>query len=171
MVTSGSPRIANGEIIVMPLVHAMPPRKPTTPLPQFQTGMLMMFELAEIIASMSIYPYINQLIREIDITGGDDASVGYYVGLIDSLFYLAQALTVLSWSRLSDRIGRKPVLLIGLTAACISMICFGLSTTFWSLVIRFASAEGGIVMLTWFPQPLHVGCIEWQHWSHEDRDG
>ncbi|KAG2757978.1 hypothetical protein P692DRAFT_20824102, partial [Suillus brevipes Sb2] len=131
----------------MPLVHAMAPRNPTTPLPQFQTGILMMLELAETVASMSIYPYINQLIREIDITGGDDAAVGYYVGLIDSLFYLAQALTVLSWSRLSDRIGRKPVLLIGLIGACISMIFFGLSTTFWSLVIRFASAAGGIAML------------------------
>lgn len=133
-VTSGS-RIANGEITIMPLVHAMAPRNPTTPLPQFQTGILMMLELAETVASMSIYPYINQLIREIDITGGDDAALGYYVGLIDSLFYLAQALTVLNWSRLSDRIGRKPVLLIGLIGACISMICFGLSTTFWSLVI------------------------------------
>ncbi|KAG2361529.1 major facilitator superfamily domain-containing protein [Suillus spraguei] len=117
----------------MPLV--VPPRKPTTPLPQFQTGILMMFELVETTALMSIYPYINQLIREFDITGGDDAAVGYYVGLIDSLLYLAQALTVLSWSRLSDRIGRRPVLLMGLTGACISMICFGLSTTFWSLVI------------------------------------
>lgn len=68
--------------------------------------------------------------------------------LQDSLFYLAQALTVLSWSQLSDRIGRKPVLLIGLTGACISMICFGLSTTFWSLVIRFASAAGCIAILT-----------------------
>ncbi|KIK45637.1 hypothetical protein CY34DRAFT_509579 [Suillus luteus UH-Slu-Lm8-n1] len=120
---------------MMPLVHSMAPRNPTTPLPQFQIGILMMLELAETVASMSIYPYINQLIREIDITGGDDAAVGYYVGLIDSLFYLAQALTVLSWSRLSDRIGRKPVLSIGLMGACISMICFGLSTTFWSLVI------------------------------------
>ncbi|KAG1751151.1 major facilitator superfamily domain-containing protein [Suillus lakei] len=119
----------------MPLVHTVAPSKPTTPLPQFQTGILMMLELAETTASMSIYPYINQLIRETDITGGDDAAVGYYVGVIDSLFYLAQALTVLSWSRLSDRIGRKPVLLVGLSGACISMICFGLSTTFWSLVI------------------------------------
>lgn len=171
MVLSSSfrPRAANNEIIVMPLVP--PPRKPTTPLPQFQTGILMMFELVETTALMSIYPYINQLIREFDITGGDDAAVGYYVGLIDSLLYLAQALTVLSWSRLSDRIGRRPVLLMGLTGACISMICFGLSTTFWSLVIRFASAEGGIAMLTWFPQPLHVGCIERQHWNHEDCDG
>ncbi|KAG1788134.1 major facilitator superfamily domain-containing protein [Suillus plorans] len=136
MVTSsGSPRIANGETIVMPLVRATVPRKPKTPLPQLQTGLLLMLEIAEIAASMSIYPYINQLITEIGITRGDDAAVGYYVGLIDSLFYLAQALTVLGWSRLSDHIGRKPVLLIGLTGACISMICFGFSTAFWSLVM------------------------------------
>jgi MFS family permease len=54
----------------------------------------------------------------------------------ESLSFAAQALTVLRWSRLSDRIGRKPVLVIGLSGACISMLCFGLSMTFWSLVIR-----------------------------------
>jgi MFS family permease len=47
------------------------------------------------------------------------------------------------WSQLSDHLGRKPVLLIGLSGACISILAFGLSTTFWSLVIRyvFSSAE------------------------------
>ncbi len=35
---------------------------------------------------------------------------------------------------LSDRIGRKPVFLIGLSGLCISMIFFGLSRTFWGLV-------------------------------------
>ncbi|KAG1881974.1 major facilitator superfamily domain-containing protein [Suillus tomentosus] len=135
MVTSGSPHIVNGETIVMPLVHATVPRKPKTPFPRLQTSILMVLEFAETAASMSIYPYINQLIREIGITRGDDAAVGYYVGLIDSLFFLAQALTVLGWSRLSDHIGRKPVLLIGVTGACISMICFGFSTAFWSLVM------------------------------------
>ncbi|KAJ8595483.1 MFS general substrate transporter, partial [Rhizopogon salebrosus TDB-379] len=76
-----------------------------------------------------------QLIRELGITGGDDAAVGYYAGIIESLFFVAQALTVLRWSRLSDRIGRKPVLLVGLSGTCISMLCFGLSTNFWSLVV------------------------------------
>ncbi|KAG1772457.1 major facilitator superfamily domain-containing protein [Suillus occidentalis] len=110
----------------MPLVHSMALRNPTTPLPQFQTGILMMLELA---GNCSFY-----LIREIDITGGDDAAVGYYVGLIDSLFYFAQALTVLSWSRLSDRIGRKPVLLIGLIGACISIDILVISRCLWGIL-------------------------------------
>ncbi|KAG1740058.1 MFS general substrate transporter [Suillus lakei] len=118
-----------------PLVSAGALKKPKTPLPKLQIGILMTLQLVEPIASMSIFPYINQLIRELGITGGDDAAVGYYAGIIESLFFVAQTLTVLRWSRLSDRVGRKPVLLVGLSGTCISMLCFGLSTTFWGLVI------------------------------------
>ncbi|KAG2363254.1 MFS general substrate transporter [Suillus spraguei] len=132
MDTSNSPRIINE---TTPLVTAGASKKPKTPLPKLQIGILMVLQLVEPVASMSIFPYINQLIRELDITGGDDAAVGYYAGIIESLFFVAQTLTVLRWSRLSDRIGRKPVLLVGLSGTCISMLCFGLSTTFWGLVI------------------------------------
>ena len=55
----------------------------------------------------------------------------------ESLFFVAQALTVMGWTRFSDRVGRKPVLLIGLSGSCISILCFGLSTNFWSLVVRY----------------------------------
>ncbi|KAG0709379.1 MFS general substrate transporter [Suillus ampliporus] len=118
-----------------PLIPAGASKRPKTPLPKFQIGILMMLHVTEPIASMSIFPYINQLIRELGITGGDEAAVGYYAGIIESLFFVMQALTVLKWSRLSDRIGRKPVLSIGLLGTCTSMLCFGLSTTFWSLVV------------------------------------
>ncbi|KAJ8589726.1 MFS general substrate transporter [Rhizopogon salebrosus TDB-379] len=118
-----------------PLVPPDASKKLKTPLPKLQIGIILTLQLAEPIASSSIFPYINQLIRELDITGGDDVAAGYYAGLIESLFFVTQALTVLRWSRLSDRIGRKPVLFVGLLGSCISILCFGLSSTFWSLVI------------------------------------
>lgn len=117
------------------LLHETPQAKQKTPLPKLQIGILMLVLLAEPIACMSIYPYINQLIRELDITGGNDAAVGYYAGIIESLFFITESLTVLKWSRLSDRIGRKPVLMIGLFGVGLSMLCFGLSTSFWTLVV------------------------------------
>ncbi|KAG1787277.1 major facilitator superfamily domain-containing protein [Suillus plorans] len=117
-----------------PLIPAKGSKKPRTPLPKLQIAILITLQLAEPIASTSIFPYINQLIRELDITRGDEAAVGYYAGIIYSLFFVGQALTVLKWARLSDRIGRKPVLVIGLSGTCISMLCFGLSTTFFGLV-------------------------------------
>ncbi|KAG2739772.1 MFS general substrate transporter [Suillus brevipes Sb2] len=132
MDTSHSPRMIASETTPLLPIEAL---KPKTPLPKLQIGTILTIQLAEAIASTSIFPYINQLIRELGVTGGDDAAVGYYAGIIESLFFAAQALTVLRWSRLSDRIGRKPVLVIGLGGACVSMLCFGLSTTFWSLVI------------------------------------
>jgi MFS family permease len=97
----------------------------------------------------------EQLVSELDITGGDDRKVGYYAGMIvshliipctpppranpwtqESLFFATEALCVLQWSRLSDYLGRKPVLLTGLFGSALSMLCFGLSRTFWTLVIR-----------------------------------
>ena len=50
---------------------------------------------------------------------------------------MTQAMTVLHWSRLSDRVGRKPVILIGLMGISVSMWSFGLSKSYWALVIRF----------------------------------
>lgn len=102
--------------------------------------------------------YNEQLVREIGITHGDEAAVGHYVGLLvlqynscfcatcysrvfpqQSLFFLTQAMTVLHWSRLSDLVGRKPVILVGLIGLSTSMYCFGLSKTFWGLVLRYVS--------------------------------
>ncbi|KAJ7183235.1 member of major facilitator superfamily multidrug-resistance, DHA1 sub-family [Mycena filopes] len=106
-----------------------------TPLPTFQLTIILFLQLAEPLTSNVIYPFAPELIRDIGITNGDETKVGYYVGILQSLFFVTQALTVLHWSRLSDRIGRKPVILIGLLGLSASMYCFGLSRTFWGLVL------------------------------------
>jgi len=53
-----------------------------------------------------------------------------------SLHFAAEALTTLHWSRLSDRIGPKPVLLSCLAGTIVSMLLFGLSRSFWAILLR-----------------------------------
>lgn len=65
----------------------------------------------------------------------DSGQVGVYVGTIASSFALAQLATGFFWGWLSDRIGRKPVVLTGtlLTAAC--FVAFGFCKTLWQAVL------------------------------------
>lgn len=95
----------------------------------------------------------------------------------------SQGCTVLQWGRLSDRIGRKPVLLIGLSGSCIAMLSFGLSTTYPRLLVSRGMAgllNGNIgvaktaiaemtddsnrpVAIAMFPAAWFVGCTFGQH--------
>jgi MFS family permease len=109
--------------------------KSKTPLPWGQISLVFVSLIAEPISSVYILSFINQLIGELGITGGDDRKIGYYAGLIESLFFVTQALTTWQWSRLSDFIGRRPVILLGLLGLSVSNFAFGLSRTLGTLII------------------------------------
>ncbi|KAF8840838.1 member of major facilitator superfamily multidrug-resistance, DHA1 sub-family [Paxillus ammoniavirescens] len=109
--------------------------KQRTPLPWPQLAILLVIQISEPLTSQVISPFAPQLIRDVGITNGDEAQVGFYVGLLHSLFFATEALTIFHWSRISDRVGRKPVLLTGLFGLSISMYCFGLTKTFWGLIL------------------------------------
>jgi MFS family permease len=53
-----------------------------------------------------------------------------------SLHFAAEAVTALPWSRLSDHIGRKPVLLFSLAGALFSIVLFGISRSFGAIIFR-----------------------------------
>src|SRR6266852_6169104 len=57
------------------------------------------------------------------------------------MFFATQAITVLHWSRLSDVVGRKPIILVGLFGLSLSMFSFGLSTTYWGAVFWYVSVS------------------------------
>ncbi len=73
----------------------------------------------------------------------------FYLGLLMASFSLMQFIFAPYWGRLSDRIGRKPVLAIGLVGFGISFIIFGLSTQLWMLFI--SRIVGGILSAGIFP--------------------
>ncbi|PFH51070.1 hypothetical protein AMATHDRAFT_3337 [Amanita thiersii Skay4041] len=125
-------RTSNEEV---PLLSSNIKRTKRTPLPKLQISIPLAIHLCEPLINYSIYPYIAQLVGELDITGGDKRKVGYYVGILESLYFGCQALTMLHWSRASDYVGRKPILLLGLMGIAASMLSFGLSRTFYTLAL------------------------------------
>ena len=73
-----------------------------------------------------------------DLHGGDDTDASFYAGLLVSAYAVAEAITAMGWGVLSDRYGRKPVVLIGLGGVAISSLIFGLASTYWvALLARF----------------------------------
>ncbi|KAH9027870.1 MFS general substrate transporter [Lactarius pseudohatsudake] len=119
-------------------------RTPVTPLPISQISVLLTAWLRRV--------YHIPLVRELPDVGGDVRKVGYYTGIIVrltfskradvdqtacqvSLHYAAIAATSFQWNRLSDHVGRKPVLLSCLMGTSLSILLFGLSHSFWALVL------------------------------------
>lgn len=67
---------------------------------------------------------------------------GAIIGALLSSFSLMQFLFAPGWGRLSDRIGRRPVLLIGLTGSVVFYLLFGYATYVRSLLLLFAARIG-----------------------------
>ncbi|KAG7291354.1 hypothetical protein NEMBOFW57_001369 [Staphylotrichum longicolle] len=64
-----------------------------------------------------------------------DGQEGVYVGLLASAFALAQLTTNLLWGYFSDRIGRKPTMLLGTSLLVVCFVFFGLCTTYVQLIM------------------------------------
>ncbi|KAK0627515.1 major facilitator superfamily domain-containing protein [Immersiella caudata] len=109
--------------------------------PTVQLFLLAIVRLAEPIALTSIFPYAWPLIKRFKIGSEDDAS--FYAGLLISSFSLAEALMGMYWGSLSDRIGRKPVLLVGCVGTMFSMIMVGIAPNIW--VALLGRAIGGLL--------------------------
>lgn len=109
--------------------HHEPTDLPATPspLPKRQMAVLAMIALAEQTALNSISPYLPDMASTFPEV--EPNQVGVYVGTIASAFALAQFATNYFWGWLSDRIGRKPVILLGTFLTALCFLGFGLCRT------------------------------------------
>lgn len=97
--------------------------------------------MAEPIALTSIFPYAWPLVKSFRIGEPSDAS--FYAGILISAFAFSEALTGFFWGSLSDRVGRKPVLLLGCAGTMLSLLIVGFSTHFWLALL--GRVIGGIL--------------------------
>lgn len=91
---------------------------------------------------MSIFPYIYYMILSFNITS-DDRQISLYAGMVTSAFAFAEFSTGVPWGRLSDRVGRKPVLLTGLAGTGCSMLILGFAPNL--PVAMLGRALGGLL--------------------------
>ncbi|EAQ92873.1 hypothetical protein CHGG_01108 [Chaetomium globosum CBS 148.51] len=103
------------------------------PLPVWQIVALCYARWVEPIAFFCIFPYINQMAQENGQLA--DADVGFYSGLIESLFSLTQMVVMITWGKASDRFGRKPVLVFSLAGVSCTTALFGMATTIWQMIL------------------------------------
>ncbi|KAI0161001.1 MFS general substrate transporter [Hypoxylon sp. FL1284] len=118
----------------------MPSDRPQDPtshaFPTKQLTILAICRFSEPIAFNSILAYTYVMVK--DLHGGDDTDASFYAGLLVSAYAVAEALTAIGWGALSDRYGRKPVVLFGLGGVAISSLIFGLAKEYWvALLARF----------------------------------
>lgn len=91
---------------------------------------------------MSIFPYIYFMIESFHMTT-DNRLIAIYAGMVTSAFTFAEFSSGMLWGKISDRVGRKPILLTGLAGTGLSMLVFGFSPNLPMAV--FARALGGLL--------------------------
>jgi MFS family permease len=91
---------------------------------------------------MSIFPYVYHMVESFHVTD-NDRKIALYAGMITSAFTFAEFSTGMFWGRMSDKVGRKPVLVMGLIGTAISMIVFGFAPNLPTAMI--ARALGGLL--------------------------
>ena len=85
---------------------------------------------------------------------------GYYAGILASSFAVAQFLSGPIWGNISDSVGRRPILLAGSLATCVSSLCFGFSQNF-PMAVLFRSLAGflGGAAALWIVAWTFMTCV------------
>ncbi|XP_028228684.1 protein ZINC INDUCED FACILITATOR-LIKE 1-like isoform X4 [Glycine soja] len=85
----------------------------------------------------SLFPFVYFMVKDFNIAETEE-DISTYAGYVGSSMMLGRSLTSILWGMISDRYGRKPVIIIGIITVVIFNTLFGLSTNLWMAVsMRF----------------------------------
>src|SRR5215471_15422987 len=109
---------------------------------------LMITAFVDMVGLLMIIPLLPFYVKEL---GGETANllgwhmgVGTVTGFIVTAFTIAQLISAPLWGRFSDRVGRRPTLIIALAASGIAYLIFGFAHSLWLLFLsRLVQGAGG----------------------------
>jgi len=98
---------------------------------------LIITNFVDMVGLLMIIPLMPFYAREM---GGG----GLIVAILMSAFTAAQLLSAPLWGAFSDRYGRRPALLVGLTASCIAYVVFAYANSIWLLLLSRIVQGAGV---------------------------
>ncbi|KAI9770633.1 MAG: hypothetical protein M1840_003225 [Geoglossum simile] len=105
---------------------------------EFQDGA---FRFTEAIAWSSIFPYVYFMLET--FPGIVEVDIAFFAGLLIAVFTFCEFLSAMVWAKISNLIGRRYTLLIGIVGGVVSAITFGLSKSI--VVAAVSRAIGGFM--------------------------
>ena len=109
---------------------------------------LMATAFVDMVGVLMIFPLLPFYVKNLGGSGinvfGLHLGIGLITSFIVSSFTVAQLLSAPMWGRFSDRVGRRPALLIALSASAIAYLIFGFAESLWVLLLsRVVQGAGG----------------------------
>lgn len=108
----------------------------------------------------------------IESFGVEKKEVAKWAGITSAVFSLSQCTTAIVWGRASDKFGRKPTILAGLTLTMVSCLLWGMSTSLPMAILARAFAGGcngnGMLMQLIESQS---NIFSWNHQNNGSRNG
>src|SRR5688572_14879410 len=109
---------------------------------------LMAAAFMDMVGLLMIIPLLPFYVKSLGGNGVDilgfHFGIGIIVGFIIAAFTVAQLLSAPMWGRFSDRVGRRPALLIALSASAIAYLIFGFADSLLLLFLsRIVQGAGG----------------------------
>lgn len=108
-------------------------------------GILFLVVLVDMLGLTLVIPFLTYFVQDLASSEGilDTGNRDFWVGIVIATYSLAQFISTPILGAISDRIGRRPVLMFGLAANSIFFIVFGLSGSLAMAVIaRFLAGAG-----------------------------
>ena len=109
---------------------------------------LMATAFVDMVGVLMIFPLLPFYVKNLGEGGVNVLGIHFGIGVTTSFivasFTVAQLLSAPMWGRFSDRVGRRPALLIALTASAIAYLIFGFAHSLWLLLLsRVVQGAGG----------------------------
>ena len=106
---------------------------------------LFLVVLIDMIGFTLVIPFLTYFVQDL-ATGDGFSDIGArdrWVGIVLASYTLGQFLFTPLLGSLSDRFGRRPILMLGLASNTVFLIIFGLASTLWmALIARFLAGAG-----------------------------